>query len=173
MLIFKTDPSNVYFLVEICNNHGSPNPSDNYLLRSYNNLPLSNGIHVDHIAWQLDDDTCTAISSIALPTTPPRLGDWQSIFGLTLTGYDPSDEFKTYFVRAHVNKVTAVNEKESLDKQIDISPLLEQPKFITFLERTIKLSPLLVRLLPFFNKLLTDSKKEMTQQEPYDIPTIN
>jgi len=101
--VFQTDPSNVDFLVEICNDHGTPTARDNYLLRSYNNLPLSSGALVDHIAWQLDDDTCTALSSEALPTTPPVLTDWESIFGLTLEGHDPADPTGFgYFIRAHV-----------------------------------------------------------------------
>jgi len=100
--VFETDPSNVDFLVEIANNHGSPSARDNYLLRSYNNLDLSNGVLVDHISWQLDDDTATALSTEALPTTAPTLEDWQSIFGLTITGSDPVDPLSTYLIRAHV-----------------------------------------------------------------------
>jgi hypothetical protein len=101
--VFRTDPSNVRFIVEICNDHGTPTARDNYLLRSYNNLPLSNGALVEHIAWQLDDPTATALSSEALPTTPPILTHWESIFGLTLTGHDPGDPTGSdYFVRAHV-----------------------------------------------------------------------
>jgi photosystem II stability/assembly factor-like uncharacterized protein len=107
--VFQTDPNNVDFLVEIVNDHNTP-PTDNYLLRSYNNLPLSNGATVDHIAWQLDDDTATALTSAILPTTPPNLPDWTSIFGLTLAGCegpggcdDPINP--RYFVRAHVTAV--------------------------------------------------------------------
>jgi hypothetical protein len=36
-LVFRTDPGNVNFLVEIANDHGST-PRDNYLIRSYNNI---------------------------------------------------------------------------------------------------------------------------------------
>lgn len=100
--VFETDPSDVDFLVEIVNDHGDP-PRDGHQLRSYNNLPLSNGATVDHIAWQLDDPTATAVSSEALPTEPPVLTDWESVFGLTLEGYDPSDPSEPdYFIRAHV-----------------------------------------------------------------------
>jgi uncharacterized repeat protein (TIGR02543 family) len=100
--VFQTDPGNVDFLVEIVNDHGTT-ARDNYLLRSYNNLPLANGALVEHIAWQLDDPTATAISSEALPTTPPILTHWESTFGLTLTGHDPDDPMgSAYFVRAHV-----------------------------------------------------------------------
>jgi hypothetical protein len=101
--VFRTDPSNVEFLIEIVNDHGTPTATDNYLLRSYNNLPLQNGVIVEHISWQLDDPTCTALSSDALPTIPPVLTDWQSFFGLTLEGRDPADPPGSgYFIRAHV-----------------------------------------------------------------------
>jgi hypothetical protein len=103
--VFQTDPGNVDFLVEIVNDHGTT-ARDNYLLRSYNNLPLANGALVEHIAWQLDDPTATAISSEALPTTPPILTHWESTFGLTLRGHDPDDPMGSdYFVRAHVTAV--------------------------------------------------------------------
>src|SRR5919106_2045560 len=47
---FQTDPDNVMFLVETVNDHGIPS-SDNYGLRSYNNLPVGL-MPVYHIAWQ-------------------------------------------------------------------------------------------------------------------------
>ena len=112
-LVFETDPNDVNFLVEICNDHGLPTPTDNYLLRSYNNLPLPGGIIVEHISWQLDDSTAAALSSESLPTDPPVLEDWQSIFGLSITGYIPDPlfpdfpSFETqYFIRAHVTYAT-------------------------------------------------------------------
>ena len=71
--VFQTDSDNVYFLVQILNDHLG---NDGYLLRSYYNLPLSNGVWVEHISWQLDDYTATALSSTDLPTTPPVLEDW-------------------------------------------------------------------------------------------------
>lgn len=97
--LFRTDPDNVRFLVEIVNDHTSGR--DNYLLRSYNNLPLWNGAFVEHIAWQLDDDTATAIDTADLPALPPELGAWQSVFGLTLEGTGA----ERFFVRAHVEEV--------------------------------------------------------------------
>jgi hypothetical protein len=93
--VFQTDPQNVDFLIEIVNDHGYP-PSDNYLLRSYNNLPLESGMFVEHIAWQLDDPTLTALTSTDLPSIPPQLDDWQSIAGLTISG------LYIYHIRAHV-----------------------------------------------------------------------
>jgi hypothetical protein len=105
-LTFETDPDNVEFLVEICNDHGTP-PSDNYLLRSYNNLCLPSGISVNHISWQLDDPSCTALDSDQLPKDPPVVSDWQSWFGLVVEGEDPNEPWSQYFVRAHATSATA------------------------------------------------------------------
>jgi hypothetical protein len=114
---FLTNSGDVQFLVEIVNNHGTP-MRDNYLLRSYRNIampPLLGGAIVDHISWQLDDPTATALNSQALPSTPPVLGDWQSTFGLEVKGckvdefgdcvFDPSQHFH---IRAHVFYVGSV-----------------------------------------------------------------
>ncbi|WP_437720041.1 hypothetical protein [Sorangium sp. So ce861] len=110
---FGTDPNNVEFLVEIVNDHapGIP-PTDNYLLRSYNNV--STGPSVQHISWQLDDPTAAALSSEALPVDPPNLADWQSIFGLTIEGGD-------FFIRAHVTSASACA-GAPMDVIIDIKP---------------------------------------------------
>jgi len=78
--VFKTDPANVEFIVEILNDHPWFDPDvnkDGYLLGSYNNLALSNGALVDHISWQLDDPTGNALLTDALLTIAPVLGDWQ------------------------------------------------------------------------------------------------
>jgi len=83
--VFKTDPSSVYFCVEVGNNH-LYQTWDHYLFRSYNNLTLSNGVLVDVIDWQLYDDSGTALLSDELPTTPPILEQWQSyVYGLRIT----------------------------------------------------------------------------------------
>jgi hypothetical protein len=103
--VFQTDPQNVNFLLEVVNNLSG---LDNYLLRSYNNSPLSNGVPVGHIAWQLDDPTQAALRSDVLPKSPPNLADWQSIFGLTLEGEDPNTG-NFYFVRAHVTEARRIS----------------------------------------------------------------
>ena len=103
--VFETDPSNVDFLVEVTNDHGAP-PQDNYLLISYNNLPLSNGLEVAFISWQLTDHTASAHTSAGLPKVPPNLSDWASGLGLDLIGgVIPFGSGFTYLVRAHVTSV--------------------------------------------------------------------
>lgn len=86
-LAFQTDPDNVKFLVEVLNDHTG---IDGYLLRSYNNLPLPSGIEVDHIAWQLGDYSMNALSSAALPTSPPVLEDWDNDHLYITVGYKGS-----------------------------------------------------------------------------------
>ncbi len=79
---FQTDPSSVYFEMGIGNDLSW---GDTYYFISFTNLSLSNGTPVDYIFWQLDDPTGNALSSDALPTTAPVLGDWQSLYGLAIS----------------------------------------------------------------------------------------
>ena len=90
---FTTDPCNISFLVGISNDN--PSGDDVYWIESYNNLSLSNGTPVDYIFWSLKDHTATALSSDALPTTPPVWNDWQENV-LRLEGD------RKYFIDAHV-----------------------------------------------------------------------
>jgi hypothetical protein len=97
-LTFATDPADVDFLLEVVNNYQN---LDNYLLISYNNLfavSASGEFVMNTIEWQLDDPTQTALSSAALPRTPPILSDWQSIFGLTI--FSSGDNH--FLIRANV-----------------------------------------------------------------------
>ena len=96
---FQTDSSNVNLLIEIVNNHGAA-PSDNYVVRSYNNLKLDETNTVDHISWQLDDSTANAIDNTALTSNPPDLSKWTAVVGLTVTGNDDA-----YFIRMNVTSV--------------------------------------------------------------------
>jgi hypothetical protein len=99
-LVFRSNPADVMFLVELVNDHGTP-ASDNYLLRSYHNLPASCGVLVEHISWQLDDPSLAALSDTRLSAKPPVLSAWQSIFGLMIEG--PSF---SWYIRAHVTSAT-------------------------------------------------------------------
>jgi len=90
---FMTDPFNIAFHVAIRNN--SLSGDDSYWLASHNNLLLSNGTPVDSIWWQLNDNTGSALSSDALPTTFPFLGDWQAnVLGI--------EADRRYGISAHV-----------------------------------------------------------------------
>ena len=106
--IFKTNSSNVQFDICIYNDfdyYGNP-PFDLYSLYSIKNLPLSNGMLVNSISWELDDATATALSSTDLPTTAPVLSDWETGFGLRLSGEAPSNSHKSYTITAHVTEAT-------------------------------------------------------------------
>ena len=78
--VFQSAPDNLQFLVGISDRDFN----DGYLIRSYTNLALSNGLQVNHISWQLDDYSGTPLSSTVLPATAPVLEDWDFDRGLTV-----------------------------------------------------------------------------------------
>ena len=84
--VFRSDLIAGQFLVEIVNDHQG---FDNYLFRSYVNVPTS-GHEVGHISWQLDGLNTDAITSTALSTTPPDLTLFQQPFGLDISSAFPS-----------------------------------------------------------------------------------
>jgi hypothetical protein len=108
--VFQTDPDNVDFLVEIGNN--SVATTDNYLIRSWNNLPLYDNVEVGEVWWQLDDSTGTALSSDALPTTPPVLEDWDFDWGIKIQGGIPYES--AFYIEAPVTSVELVPEPATL-----------------------------------------------------------
>ena len=100
---FKTDPTNVNFLVSIGNDYP---PDDNYLVRSYNNLPLSNDASIGIIDWWLRDNTGTALTSTALPVIEPILNQWQ---------INQLDMYcDNSLIRSHVTNVTLVPEPATM-----------------------------------------------------------
>ena len=112
--VFKTDTNDVEFLMGVANNYEGY--QDNYLVRSYNNLSLDNGTEVNHISWQLDDYSGTALSSTDLPTMAPILSnwDWQSL-GINggIGGTAPCYE-KSFGIGAEVTSVFLIPEPMSL-----------------------------------------------------------
>ncbi|MFC1543792.1 hypothetical protein ACFL4Y_00875 [Gemmatimonadota bacterium] len=102
---FKTDLSDVDFLLEVVNDHGTT-PIDNYVLVSYNNEPMSATRTISLITWQLDDDTAQALDSTEPGTDPPVLAYWDSVFGLNVNGEDTGGLGQTYLIRAHVIEAT-------------------------------------------------------------------
>ena len=105
-LNFKTDPTNVDFLVSVGNWSSG---TDNYGLLSYRNLPLSNGALVDEISWQLTDPTGTALSNDVLPLIAPDLSKWHSN-GLTID----SDRESGFRIGARITSATLVPEPISI-----------------------------------------------------------
>lgn len=96
--VFHTNPARVDVLIETVNR-----ATDNFLVRSYNNLASDPALSVSHIAWQLDDSTGSAITSDQLPDIAPILSKWQQIFALTIEGGGgPSG----YFIRATITNAT-------------------------------------------------------------------
>ena len=113
---FQTDPDNVEFLVEITNKQEPPY-KDHYRLMSRNNLPLYDGVYLGDISWQLDDSTCSALSSIALPTTAPVLEEWDFYWGIYIGGGgipDPHGNYPSFFIGAPVTSVELVPEPATL-----------------------------------------------------------
>ncbi len=113
--LFRTDPGDVDFLVEICNDHNDNH--DAYLLRSYNNLfdisvPLGDPSFTwsrdNHIHWQLYDSSHTALASTAgtaLPTMPPVLSDWPSPYRLDISSQQIFGDTQSFYILADVNSV--------------------------------------------------------------------
>lgn len=101
---WRSDPSNLSFLVEMVNDYVG---LDNYLLRSYNNIDYS-GLSgpIQHMSWQLDDPSQTALTSTALPPLPPNLGIFQSWFGIDVEGGDMFNPFGgSFLVRSHATAI--------------------------------------------------------------------
>jgi hypothetical protein len=76
------NPENMNFLIKVINDTDS---NDSYMLSSTSNLPTDGGLAVSSIHWQLDDSTCTALSSDALVAATP--GQWgYNILDITFRG---------------------------------------------------------------------------------------
>lgn len=106
-LVFQTNPASVAFLLEVVNDYYA---RDNYVFHSYDNLfavsaPGPNPRSI--ISWQLDDPTQSALSSDALPATPPDLSRWQSFFGLEIMSNGNGEDFA---IRSTVTSVALVPE---------------------------------------------------------------
>jgi len=95
---FQTDSLNVNFMLSV-GNAGGPYSEDNYLIRSYNNLPLSDEVPVDYISWQLDDTSGTALMDDSLPVNPPSIEDWTS-------NHLRLESDRRFIIDAHVTSAT-------------------------------------------------------------------
>jgi hypothetical protein len=131
--VFQTDPdtANVSLFIEIVNE--GPN-YDVYVLRSYSNLPVYDDVSVTLIDWQLNDYSGTAVSSDALPTTPPVLEDYPDTWvGLTMVGgVGDRYSYRSYFIRSTVTSVELV---PAVEAEVEIHPatlnLQSRGKWIT------------------------------------------
>jgi hypothetical protein len=95
---FKTDPTLVYFLVQLTDNVSS---QDDFVFHSYSNI-ATDGFPVGHISWQLEDFTQTALSSPALTAGAPDLSKYTQSFGFNIQGTFPGPNF---LIRGHVDHV--------------------------------------------------------------------
>src|SRR3954451_552730 len=95
---FRTDPSNVNFLLELVNDYQS---SDNYVFHSYTNA-ATDGVPIDMISWQLDDPTLTLLASPTLTDSAPDITRWQQLFGLEIQG---RVDWMPFFLRGTVSEV--------------------------------------------------------------------
>jgi len=84
---------------------------DNYVIHSYNNK-TTGLIVVEHIGWQLDDPTMSALSDVILRAEAPDLASWQSWFGLMIEGgklpndSDPEEPSGPFSISATVESVS-------------------------------------------------------------------
>ena len=78
---FRTDPSNVSFLVEVLNDWFG---ADYYVFHSYTNVE-TDGAVIDSMRWRLDDPTATRLTSTALTDSPPDVTEWQQ-FAFDISG---------------------------------------------------------------------------------------
>ncbi|WP_411725854.1 PxKF domain-containing protein [Methyloglobulus sp.] len=103
-LRFRTNPDNVNFSLLVVNDHY--NGYDSYSVFSAPNLlevppPQSSSYPIGTIGFQLSDSTMNALSSDALPTTPPFLDDWQQpLYLLIEASYSPFESF--YAIQANI-----------------------------------------------------------------------
>jgi hypothetical protein len=105
--VFKTNPNDVNFQIWVSNDITYYGPKyDTYEIVSWKNSPLSNGVLVEIIIWQLSDSTASVVSSPDLPTTAPDLTLLHSQKGLVIQGEDPSDSDKTFQITADVTEAT-------------------------------------------------------------------
>jgi hypothetical protein len=104
---FDTNAVDVHYLVGVENNLSS---KDKYLVESFNNLDLSNGVKLGDMFWQLEDSTMLALDSDALPTDAPDLNAWDENY-LYITGGPRGMEFS---FSAEVTSVTVVPEPATI-----------------------------------------------------------
>ena len=134
--VFKTNPGDPCLVIVLYNDC----PYDQYDLFSSNNLQLSNGMKVDEIMMRLKDDTGTALSSDALPTTAPVLSDWDEQHLIAIIGSKPSDPSQYFLIAANITKFTKSRTRDvSFTTQPILNWLLERFPMLQELLNLIKI----------------------------------
>jgi Collagen triple helix repeat (20 copies) len=95
---FRSDPSNVNFLLELVNDYYS---LDNYVFHSYTNAD-TDGVPVEIISWQLDDPTATLLASPTLTDSAPDITRWQQLVGFDIRG---GAAWSPFFLRGTMSEV--------------------------------------------------------------------
>lgn len=101
---FQTNRADASFLVNVVNDYYG---QDNYSFGSYNNLPTK-AVPVSYISWQLDDYTQSAVSSVALPTTPLQLSAWTQTVGLQIAG-----QYNNWYIFGELSSVVAAEPEDT------------------------------------------------------------
>lgn len=153
--VFKTDPSHVTFALAIFNDfsmYGYP-AYDEYVIGSLNNLPLSNGVLITYIQWDLYDSTATAVSSTDIPTTAPVLSDWDEDNSMLIDGESPTDPDQTFRITAQVTKAikSAAQDLTGSENGVSLKALFfhQNLPFTRFLMKVFEWFPLAFPLLRY------------------------
>ena len=162
--MFATDPLDVDFCIHIINDHHAlPNTtkSDSFSVVSKNNNILD-GVPITYLGWSIQDTTGTALSSTALPTTAPVLGDWDPEYNkLHIEGME-TENCDGFDITCHVTKSTKSMARNihSAESEWEDPLSVSMPKnkainpFILFLERLMERFPILEQILqPIYDKL--------------------
>jgi hypothetical protein len=106
---FKTTANHVgQFGISIFNDY-SLQTYDRYIIDSEQNVPLSTGLSVNSIIWDVSDNTHTAISSIALTSSAPVMSNWpNNTFSIGCGG--PPNGNSTLAIWGTVTQATLVPE---------------------------------------------------------------
>ena len=111
---FKTvENHNSRFTISVYNNFSSLSTYDGYYAISYENIPLSTGLSVHSINWNLYDYTLTALSSIALPSDAPDINAWSDNF-FTINCGGAGDDNPLFIIRGTVTQAVLVPEPTTL-----------------------------------------------------------
>jgi hypothetical protein len=98
--VFDTDPTAIDLLINVVDRSGA----DGIVFRSFTNRCTACP-RVDHISWQLDDETGTALTDVELPIDAPNVAGFTQPFGMTITGSNTAMTVG-FLVRGEVATVT-------------------------------------------------------------------